>query len=386
MKKDKILIFIAHYLPGYKIGGPLNSVLNITKSLKEDYDFYIITSDRDMGDSRSYENICINKWLNIEGTSTMYFDPGFKYYWNIYKHLKRNKYDSIYLNSLFEFKFSIFIVFLNYFNLIKINKIIIAPRGELFKEALNFGKNKKQYFLKIINFLGIYKNVFWHSTAEIETVTIINNISNPKVQLAKVLGDTSCTLLEIKDPEFNFYERNVLKIIFLSRISKEKNLIYALRILKEVSCFVEFHIYGPLEDKKIWNECVDEIKLMPQNVIVLYKGNVEKKFVKSYFSKYDLFLFPTQLENYGHVINESFSVGTPVLISDNTPWRSLEKKGLGWDVNLNNKKYFIDIIERLAQKSLNEKSENRNIVIKSYQALLDMEDIVNENVNLFKMK
>lgn len=385
MEKDKILIFIAHYLPGYKIGGPLNSVLNITKNLEKDYDFYIITSDRDMGDSKSYENICINKWVDIEGSNIMYFEPGFKYYWNIYKHLKRSTYDFIYLNSLFEFKFSIFIIFLKYFKLIKINKIIVAPRGELFEEALNFGKQKKQYFLKIINFLGIYKNVIWHSTADIETMTIKDNISNPKVRLAKVLADTSCTLFEIKEPEFKLHEQDVLKIIFLSRISKEKNLIYALRVLKEVSCFVEFHIYGPIEDNKIWNECVEEIKLMPQNVIVKYKGNVEKKFVKSYFSKYDLFLFPTHLENYGHVINESLSVGTPVLLSDSTPWRSLEKKGLGWDFKLTNKGCFIDAIQRYAQKSFDDKLIFRNEVMKSYSVQVNQDDLVKENINLFKI-
>jgi glycosyltransferase involved in cell wall biosynthesis len=38
--------------------------------------------------------------------------------------------------------------------------------------------------------------------------------------------------------------------------------------------------------------------------------------------KYDLFILPTLNENFGHSIVESLSVGTPVLISDNTPWRS----------------------------------------------------------------
>lgn len=386
MEKQKILIFIAHYLPGYKIGGPLNSVLNITNNLKEDYDFYVITSDRDMGDSIPFENLSINKWVTKEGSNVMYFEPGCKYYYNIYKHFKKNTYDSIYLNSLFEFKFSIFIVLLNYFKLIKINKIIVAPRGELFKEALNFGKSKKQYFLKTINFLKIYKNVIWHSTADIETETIRSNITNPRIRLAKVLADTSCTLFEIDEPEFNLYEeQDVLKIIFLSRISKEKNLIYALRILKEVTCFVEFHIYGPIEDNKIWNECVDEIKLMPQNVIVKYKGNVEKKFVKSHFSKYDLFLFPTHLENFGHVINESLSVGTPVLLSDSTPWRSLEKKGLGWDFNLTSKECFIDVIQQYALKSIEEKLIYKKGVIKAYSVQVNQDNLVKENINLFKI-
>ena len=240
---DKILILISHYLPGYKIGGPLNSVLSITKNLEDYYNFFIITSDRDMGDEKSYINIEKNKWLKTDSAVAMYFSPGISYYWNIYKHLRKNSYNIVYLNSLFEWKFSIFIILLNYFRLFKTNKIIVAPRGELFDEAIKFGKFKKQAFLRIANFLGLYNRVIWHSTAEIETLTINNNIPNPEIRLARTLSNTTCTLFEIKEPEFSLKQGVSLKVIFLSRISKEKNLIYALRVLKEVSCFVEFHIY-----------------------------------------------------------------------------------------------------------------------------------------------
>jgi glycosyltransferase involved in cell wall biosynthesis len=40
------------------------------------------------------------------------------------------------------------------------------------------------------------------------------------------------------------------------------------------------------------------------------------------FAAYDLFAFPTLGENFGHVIFESLRVGTPVLLSDRTPWRT----------------------------------------------------------------
>ena len=37
------------------------------------------------------------------------------------------------------------------------------------------------------------------------------------------------------------------------------------------------------------------------------------------FQEYDLLFLPTKGENFGHVILESMSAGTPVLISDTTP-------------------------------------------------------------------
>ena len=137
------------------------------------------------------------------------------------QHLRKNSYNIVYLNSLFEWKFSIFIILLNYFRLFKTNKIIVAPRGELFDEAIKFGKFKKQAFLRIANFLGLYNRVIWHSTAEIETLTINNNIPNPEIRLARTLSNTTCTLFEIKEPEFSLKQGVSLKVIFLSRISKE---------------------------------------------------------------------------------------------------------------------------------------------------------------------
>ena len=44
---------------------------------------------------------------------------------------------------------------------------------------------------------------------------------------------------------------------------------------------------------------------------------------------------PTFAENYGHSIVEALSVGTPMLISDNSPWKNLQEKGFGWEISLN---------------------------------------------------
>jgi hypothetical protein len=87
---------------------------------------------------------------------------------------------------------------------------------------------------------------------------------------------------------------------------------------------------------------------MPDNVVVNYRGAVNPNQVINIFSRYDLFLFPTGGEAYGHVIAECLSSGTPVLISTQTPWRNLEADFLGWDIDLSQMSRFVDIIERLA--------------------------------------
>jgi glycosyltransferase involved in cell wall biosynthesis len=62
-------------------------------------------------------------------------------------------------------------------------------------------------------------------------------------------------------------------------------------------------------------------------------------------AEHKLFLIPTLGENFGHVIFESLAVGCPVLISDRTPWRGLEEKGVGWDVPLGDVARFRAILQ-----------------------------------------
>ena len=42
MTKPSLLIFIEHYLPGYKFGGPIQSVANLVELLKPHYVLSIV--------------------------------------------------------------------------------------------------------------------------------------------------------------------------------------------------------------------------------------------------------------------------------------------------------------------------------------------------------
>ena len=54
MSKKKILIFIDWYLPGYKAGGPIQSVANLVANLKEEFEFSIVTRDTDYCEKLPY--------------------------------------------------------------------------------------------------------------------------------------------------------------------------------------------------------------------------------------------------------------------------------------------------------------------------------------------
>lgn len=378
--KSKVVIFISHYLPGYKMGGPLNSIIGITEYLNQYFRFHIISSDRDMGDSEPFKEIETNTWQELSNIKVKYLKAGINYYFNVYKDLSKNQYDTIYLNSFFDFKFSIFIVLLFRLKLLNCNKIILAPRGELFPVSLSFGKIKKQVFLSISKFFNLHGAVTWHSTNVKESETIINLFKNVELKMVEVLANNESYLIPKKSKNS---ENNFLRIIYLSRISKDKNLIYTFKTLMKVRSKVQFHIYGPIEDNYIWNECIDKMKELPKNITVKYMGGVKKEDVRKTFSKYDLFFFPTHNENYGHVINESLSVGTSVLISNNTPWRELDSNGLGWDFSLKENDLFVEVIEDFSKLSSDNKYQKREDVLKNYKVYTKKENLINDYIKLF---
>lgn len=52
-------------------------------------------------------------------------------------------------------------------------------------------------------------------------------------------------------------------------------------------------------------------------------------------------------ENYGHVIAESLMVGTPVIISDQTPWNDVTEANAGWAIPLHNTDKFTKAIQTI---------------------------------------
>ena len=339
-----------------------------------------------MGDDKPYDNIKFNVWIKKSKYNIYYVNSDILMLFRLIKCINSSSVDVVYLNSLFNPVFSIFVVFANKIGLLKAKKIILSPRGETYDEALDFKKNKKRLFLWLAKKVNLYKNIYWHASTEVEKQFVIKNmkVDSKMIHVALNLSqNTSINEIDLNNvvPKDN---KEGLHIVFLSRISKDKNIIFTFDILKEIKTKVVFDIYGPIEDVFIWDLCKEKISNLPSNIVVEYKGTLPKDKVKKVFSEYDLMFLPTFAENFGHVIVESLSVGTPVLLSDNTPWRELESAGFGWDLPLNKPELFIKAIEIMSNLSEEEKIKNKEKVRKDIFVLLNNPDTLDANRRLFE--
>ncbi|WP_052588105.1 glycosyltransferase [Anaerococcus tetradius] len=370
----RILIFMSGFFPGKKYGGPPVSINNFC-NLMNDEEVYIVCTDHDLGETKRYDSI--NRGWNDRGNCKVLYLEDKEYgYSNLNKIAIDLKPDLIYLQSLFSRS--------TYYGLRigKVNniKILLAPRGELNSGA--FRKKYKKipyiYFLKIFKLI---KDIYFQSTS-------IEESSSIKKQL-KVSDNNIHLLHNIPSAPQNhyFYSEKVSgkgKFVFISRIHPKKNLLSAIRYFNNINGEVLFDIYGPIESKKYWKSCQDEIRKLKSNIQVNYCGIIPHSMVHDVFSKYDAFIFPTFSENFGHVIAEALSVGTIVLISDKTPWNYLKNKGVGYVIPLTQKKMYTKVIQKIVDMNDDEIRLIKERIVRYIENNNRYKELKIEYLNCFK--
>lgn len=342
-EKKKILIFIDWFLPGYKAGGPIQSVVNLINHLGEEVDFDVVTSNKDLGEAAGYPNIKFNHWLERGNYQVVYLDAQHQNLKKYRELLTAKEYDYVYFNSLFSVNFTLKPLMVLRGSKIK---VILAPRGMLGAGALQIKPLKKKIFLNIFRLSGFPQKITWHATATSEAAEIKKHFGNEiKVQVATNLSAVIAGTFPKR-----IKEAGHLKLFFLSRISKKKNLKAALQFLSGVNrqLQITFSIIGPLEEENYWKDCEEVIENLKGNIEVNYMGAVPNHQLKEKLEGQHFMLLPTFHENFGHVIMESWQNACPVIISKNTPWQQLSEKNIGFDIELEQPQDFITALERAA--------------------------------------
>ncbi|MER2998321.1 glycosyltransferase family 4 protein [Pontibacter populi] len=382
MSKPRILIFIDWFLPGYKAGGPIQSCANLVEHLKNDFDFWVITRDTDYCETEPYSSVKSDTWNQLAPhLQVFYSSAGNLKYSTLTKAAKEAKADVLFVNGVYSFYFSIMPLRiakkLSY-------KTIVSARGMLAPSAIQVKGGKKKIFLKMSQLLGLYKGVSFHATNEAEKEHIKAVFgSKQEIKVAPNFPKTA-TIVSNKQ---HIKEQESLRLVYIARISPEKNTLYALEVLKEYTYNgnIVFDIYGPIYNESYWSGCEQLIKALPSNIEVNYKGSLESQRVHETLQDYHALFMPTRGENFGHVILESLSAGRPVIISDQTPWKELEGLGVGFDISLSEPYTFANKIQYMldhTQQDYNIISEAAYLYAKQY---VQDSEAVAQNLKLFKI-
>ena len=208
-------------------------------------------------------------------------------------------------------------------------KVILSPRGELFDSAV-FHKGNVYGWLKCAMFsvmkMAYGKKVIYHATSEEEVASIHKYLG----MNAKVVQIPNYMILPERidaDPMAEPY------LLYVGRLNHIKNIDIIISGLAKSSFFknssIKFKIAG---EKK--GECygllAKQVESLGLSDKVEFLGLVTGDEKDRLYAGAKCLLLMSKSENFGNVIVEALSQGTPVIASKGTPWQQLDEKGAGW--------------------------------------------------------
>ncbi|HMQ74744.1 MAG TPA: glycosyltransferase [Flavobacteriales bacterium] len=340
--KPKLLVFIDWYLPGYKAGGPVRSLANLVDHLRDKVDLHIVTSDTDYTDPSPYAGVTPDQWTVMPGGEKVWYASRSgvsSATWR--KLLAQEAWRTVYINGLYSRWFSVMPLWLLKGST---QHRVVAVRGMLAAGMMKHGTLKKRAFLAAMRLLGCYRGVTFQATNAEEVEDVKRWIGREvTVKLVPNLGRK----LAADAPPQRVKQPGELRLVSVARIAVEKNTLFAIECLKHVQGRVTFDLYGPVYDEGYWAKCRAAIAELPPSITVSHKGTVPPEEVPELFAHYHALFMPSQGENFGHTMVEALATGLPLVISDRTPWKDLERMDAGWDIRLDEPGSFARAVQHL---------------------------------------
>jgi len=371
----KLLVMAPLFYPQKNGGGPPVSIMNVVQAVKNDFEIYVISHNFEIGDDKPLEGVN-DGWNTFDFGKVCYLPRNEYNPKSIYKVICEVNPDIIYQNSFFSYK----VVFpaLRYKKRNKNVGIMIAPRGEVCENRFNKGKLKKTVYSKVLRIFGYLKDVYFQATGveEVKDTARFLGVAEEKIYNINNFSyadDRYIQPIEKKKGE--------LKLCFIARIQDTKNLLYGIERLKNVKGNVTYDVYGPVENKPYYDRCFSV--QLPENVTLNYCGFVEHDEVGKTVSKYHAYYMPTLGENYGHSIVEGMIYKRPIIISDTTPWNSINEANGGVAIPLDKPEQFEQAIERFCDMEQAEYDEVCENAKKYIDSQLKIDEIIKQYIDCF---
>jgi glycosyltransferase involved in cell wall biosynthesis len=366
--KPKILVFCDYYLPGYKSGGGMRTIVNMVERLHPEFDFRVVTRDHDgCDDFESYKTVNINEWNDLENAKVFFLPKNRVTISAVNELIKDVQPNAIYLNSYFS-TLAIFVLTLKKMGKTPNIEVILAPCGELSEGSLSLKRLKKKTFRTLASTFSIYSDLIWKASSEFEVIEIESaKGKGGKIFIAPDLP-SKAILPNYEQNNKRRKKAGELRLVFMSRVSAKKNLMWFLEVLLQTRENIQFDIIGPNEDESYWERCLAVINLFPDNIKCKYLGSIPNNIVIESMINYDFFVLPTLSENFGHVFLEALSAGCPLITTNNTPWLKLEEKNIGWDLTLENRNEWHNILKKCVAM---DNTEYQNMSVASRKFAVD---------------
>lgn len=378
---SKKILIISDCINSYKIGGGARtSIINFIETFKDKLDLTYISLE-----FVGQKNYILESNPAVDGVEGFYPLSKLSCIYILTRRIINRDDEILYLNGFYSKYGSLLPLILTkmFGFFMTVPKLVIAPRGGVSSGALTVKSKRKIIYFKFLKLFGFLRGVRFHVVSEIEKDDLCAIIGEQYRQLCFTAANVVVSKPAIKEYNIKSFN-NPVRLIFLARIHPIKNLEFLANVLCNIVVDVELDIYGTIDDQKYFDKTIMAFDEVKKNIKVSFCGEVEQSKVVDVLSRYDLYLLPTLGENFGHTIFESLNARTPVLVSDKTPWRSIEFEGL-WDLCIETPDLWKEKIIEYYHMSDDEKRKLRDKAGQSARKWVKQQNYEQAYYNLFQI-
>ena len=205
-------------------------------------------------------------------------------------------------------------------------KFVVSPRGTLSPQALKYSSFSKKIFSKLLQTPAFDSVAGFHATSFQEYCDIRNyGFSQP----VAIIPNGISIPRAIED------HKKHNQVLFVGRIHPIKgikNLLQAWSMIQQYHVDWELVIVGPGENKYIaeLKNLASKLKLKRYK----FHGPAYGVNKHSLYLESQITVLPTHSENFGMVVAESLSAGTPVIVTKGAPWEKIVSEDAGWWIDI----------------------------------------------------
>jgi len=360
----RVCLVSSSFYPAIFYGGPISSTWDLSKKLGEkNIEVYVSTTNAD-GNKRIQDIDTKEHIKQAENVFVRYYHEqlinifSFSFLFGIFSDIKKS--DVVYIQYLFHYT----VLFSLLFSVFLGKKIILCPRGSFSSFTLS---NKRSWLKRLWLFLFIspLKNkIIWQASSYLEKEDILFYF--PKVDV-KIIPDgidvdsfsnsNKMDKKELLKKYTNKDFKNVSAVVFsMGRLHKIKRfdiLINAFELYLDENKNAKLLIAGA--DDGVRNALENQIKELKLEDSVFMIGLVNFSQKKELLSNCSFFSLSSDFESFGIVVSEALACGVPVVVSDKTSWKNIERNNCGIFVK-NQKEDFCTAFHQIKERNFT--SEN----------------------------
>lgn len=311
------LFFTAGSFYPAQIGGPDNVMYWQAKALvRWGHDVSVATTDDGVGD-----RVPLNRWISTDygkayyAKTAIHYAP-FRLFLASLKPLLRC--DVLHLSAIF-YPISWMLAPVA---LLLGKKVVWTPHGELDPDVLIYSTARKKMVLRLVRLFK--KRILFQSTCDAETSYIRTQLGAD----TRIVQLPCFVELVPKQPRVaeNYW-------LFVGRIHPKKAVERLIEALPKVPTTRKLVIVGDYDNDygRELMALAERLKCREQVEFVGHKRDAEKYQLMA--NAYCL-IMPSHTENFGIVVTEALTQGTPVIASKGTPWQILSDRRAGiWSAN-----------------------------------------------------